>query len=379
MTFSSFIWKNLWVRRGRSFLTCAGVAAGVAAGVSMFAVARGFERDFTKTYAAQDTQMIVTGETKERPLPALADQRIGAELAKMDGVLGVAGALWEVQSLEGGATLGVLGWETGSYLWNHLIPRSGEAPGRQGSEDAVWLGQIAAGYLRKKAGDRIAFETGQPGVRELRVAGVFESASLAENAASAMRLDLLQSVLGCEGMVNCFNLHLDPQMTPPQFDVLRGKIQARFPNLNVMRADEIAENSAVVRAAKAMSIATTAIALLIGTLSVTNSVMMSVFERSHEIGLLMAVGWRTRRIAAMIALESLLLCLCGAAAGIVVAVTGMAALQKMEFLRGKFSADFRADIVLLAFLAAGAAGLLGAVYPAVLASRQQPNHTLREE
>ena len=379
MRFPSFVWSNLWCRRSRSLLTLAGVAVGVAAGVSMFGVARGFDREILIKYAALDTQMIVTGATKNRPFPSLVDQRIGEELAKMPGVLGVAGALWDVQNVEGATALGVMGWEAGSYLWKHLVLRSGDPLVRQGEQETVYLGQMASGSLRKSEGDSIAFDTDQATVRVFRVAGVFESPSLAENAGAIMRLELLQSLLGCQGKVNYFNLHLDPRMTPQEFEMLRMKIQGRFPELNVLRADEIASNNAGLRAARAMSIATTAIALLIGTLGVTNSVMMSVFERSREIGLLMAVGWKTTRIAAMILMESVFLCLCGAVAGSVAAIAGVTALQNMESFRGRISADFGADLILLAFLVAAGVGLLGGLYPAYLASRHQPCEALRHE
>lgn len=345
----------------------------------MFAVARGFDREILNKYAVRDTQMIVTGATKKRPLPTLVDQRVGDELAKLPGVLGVAGALWDVQNVEGSTALGVMGWETGSYLWKHLALRSGEQLISQGTEDTVYLGQIASGWLRKSEGGSIVFETDRPVASRFRVAGVFESASLAESAAAIMRLEILQSLLGCEGKVNYFNLHLDPQISPQQFEALREMIRARFPDLNVLRADEIASNNTGLRAARAMSIATSAIALLIGTLGVTNSVMMSVFERSREVGLLMAVGWKTHRIVAMILMESVFLCLGGAAAGSAVAVAGVTALQSMESLHGRISADFAADLILSAFLVAAAVGLLGGLYPAYLASRHQPCEALRHE
>lgn len=379
MRLSALAWKNLRRRRGRSLITAAGVAASVAAGVSLFAVARGFEREVLIKYVARDTQMIVTGATIKSPLPKLVDQRIGAELAAFPGVLGVSGALWDFLNPEGANALGVLGWENGSYLWGHLSTRSGNRPGSPGQTNSVYLGQMAAGFLKKGEGDTLSFASDQSEARVFKVAGVFESPSLAENAAAIMPLDGLQSLLGCEGRVNYFNLHLDPRMTPQQLESLREKIRARFPDLNVLRADEIAENNGGIRAVKAMGIATTAIALLIGTLGVTNSVMMSVFERSREIGLLMAVGWRTPRIAAMILMESVFLCLCGASAGVLFAVAGVVAMQKTEFLRGRFSADFGPDIIFFAFVVAGCAGLLGGLYPAFIAVRHQPMEALRSE
>jgi len=375
----SLVWKNLRCRPGRSLLTLAGVAVGVAAGVAMFGVARGFERDLLKKYAARDTQMIVTGATKKRPLPTLIDAEIGGELAKLAGVTGVAGALYDIQSLEGSTAVGVLGWQPGTYLWDHLSIRSGSKPGREGGGEEVVLGRMAAAFLKKGAGDSLAFETETHVPRVFRVAGEFESAALSENASAIMSLELLQSLLDCPGKVNYFNLRLDPQMSPEQFEALRETIRSRYPDLNVLKADEIAGNNTGIRVARAMSTATSIIALLIGILGVMNSVLMSVFERSREIGLLMAVGWKVRRVAGMVLIESLALCLGGAAVGVAVAVAGISTMQQMEFLRGKFSAEFGADLIAAAFLVAAGAGLLGGLYPAVLASSYQPSEALRHE
>ncbi len=379
MMYPSLVWRNLRCRPSRSLLTLAGVAVGVAAGVAMFGVARGFESDLLKKYAARDTQMIVTGATKKRPLPTLVDADIGDELGKLEGVTGVAGALYDIQSLEGSMAVGVLGWQPDTYLWNHLMIRPGQKPGGADGGDEVVLGRMAAAVLKKGVGDTLAFETETPVPRTFRVAGEFESAALSENASAIMSLERLQSLLDCPGKVNYFNLRLDPKMSPQQFENLRETIRSRYPDLNVLKADEIAGNNTGIRVARAMSTATSIIALLIGILGVMNSVLMSVFERSREIGLLMAVGWRVRRVVGMILMESLVLCVGGAVVGVAVAVAGVNAMQQMEFLRGKFSADFGADLIAAAFLVAAGAGLLGGLYPALLASRYQPCEALRHE
>jgi putative ABC transport system permease protein len=57
------------------------------------------------------------------------------------------------------------------------------------------------------------------------------------------------------------------------------------------------------------------LALLVGGVGMTNTVMMSMFERTREIGTLRAIGWRRRRVMALIFGESLLLGAIGGAIG----------------------------------------------------------------
>ena len=61
-----------------------------------------------------------------------------------------------------------------------------------------------------------------------------------------------------------------------------------------------------------------ALAVLIALIGIVNTLMLSVFERTHEIGLLRAVGMRRRQIRAMIRSESVILAVFGAVIGIIV-------------------------------------------------------------
>ena len=61
-----------------------------------------------------------------------------------------------------------------------------------------------------------------------------------------------------------------------------------------------------------------ALAVIIALIGIVNTLMLSVFERTHEIGLLRAVGMRRRQIRAMIRSESVILAVFGAVIGIIV-------------------------------------------------------------
>ncbi len=61
-----------------------------------------------------------------------------------------------------------------------------------------------------------------------------------------------------------------------------------------------------------------ALAVIIALIGIVNTLMLSVFERTHEIGLLRAVGMKRRQVRAMIRSEAVILALFGAIIGIVV-------------------------------------------------------------
>jgi putative ABC transport system permease protein len=349
----------------------------------MAAIAWGFQASLERTNAARGADVIVTRLTKRRPSPTPFEQARANDLAAMPGVRAVAGMVWELLTIENTPSIVVYGWEPGSFLWDHLSPRAGqfkttaEARGEAGGaagEGGVYLGVMCAEVLRKKVGDTVQIES-----RTLRVAGIFESAAMIENGAAILPLPILQTILGSEGKVNFLNVRLAPNATAEQFEHLRDTIQARFRGLRVFRGDEIGQNTIETQAAKAMSVATLMIALVIGTLGVMNTMLMSVFERKCEIGLLMAVGWRYSRILAMILLESLMLCLFGAVAGVVLGVAGVRTLQNLDSLRDKIEAQFGLGLVSGALVFAVVLGILGGVYPALRALAVQPLEALRSE
>jgi putative ABC transport system permease protein len=121
------------------------------------------------------------------------------------------------------------------------------------------------------------------------------------------------------------------------------------------------------------------IAILIGVLGVLNTMMVSVFERTREIGTLLALGWERSRIAAMILVESLLLCGVGAAIGIVMSMGLTAILSTFEVARSFVSPTVPPLVMVQGTALTLVAGLGGAILPALRAARMLPTEALRHE
>jgi len=379
MNLAKIVWANLRNRPGRSLLTLVGISVAVSAGAAIFAVVRGFECDLIDKYEVRGTQMIVSGATKRRPLPMLIDEAIGHALTSLPGVVTVAGALYEMGSVEGQTPLTLLGWPRGSYLWNHLSFPPEHNSSVEGMGTTIYLGTVAARYLKKSPGDTLGMETGEKSTRDLTVGGVFTSSVVVENAAGVMSLAQLQSLLGCVGKVNYFNLQLDPALSIEQVIALQEKIRHLHPELGVMRADEIAANNPGLQAARALGVATSIVALATATLGLTNTLLASVFERSKEISLLMALGWSRSRVVWMILMESVFLALAGAVLGLMVAWGGTFLFANVGMFQGRLVSEFGLDLVLVTLFIAAVAGVLAGLYPALQISRQEPAQALREE
>lgn len=371
--FLTVIYKNLLRRFVRSLLTVVGIAIGVGAVVALASIAWGFQKSWEQAYSSRGTDLVVTKITSRSPLPEPFGEQIQAELLTLPHVQEASGLLTDMISIEDSPTVMVFGWQTNSFLWDHLKLIAGRWPAGDNEKVAV-IGTVAAELMKKTIGSPVQIETG-----EFSVCGIFESSALIENGAIILPLRQLQEATERQGKVNFLNLKFKPGTRPEDVDLLRATIKQRFPSYKAFAAGEVAQNNTAIQIAKAMSWATSIIALVVGAVGVINTVLMSVFERTHEIGILLAIGWRRIRILRMILLESMLLSLIGGIVGIGFGFVAVKILQSTPLMRGKIEGDINANLLALAILIALALGVLGGLYPAYRGSRLHPSEALRYE
>jgi putative ABC transport system permease protein len=117
------------------------------------------------------------------------------------------------------------------------------------------------------------------------------------------------------------------------------------------------------------------VSLLVGGIGVMNIMLVSVTERTHEIGIRMAVGAQPGDILAQFLIEALTLAAIGGAIGVLLGI-GVGQLLASRF---GWSLAVRTDIVVIALLVSAGVGVLFGLYPARKASRLDPIEALRYE
>jgi putative ABC transport system permease protein len=120
-------------------------------------------------------------------------------------------------------------------------------------------------------------------------------------------------------------------------------------------------------------------ALVVGGLGMMNTMVMSVFERTREIGVLRALGWRQWRVLWMILRESVVLTLLGGAVGSLVGIFFGLLLNALPSVQGWMQLEYNAGLFAQALVTALGLGVVGGIYPAWWASNLRPVEALRYE
>ena len=175
-----------------------------------------------------------------------------------------------------------------------------------------------------------------------------------------------------------FLAHFPPQ--PPAGLLLRTgggaadsavtKALAAYPNLQIQTRAQFEQAAGVqVNQLLGLVYALLGLAVIIALIGIVNTLMLSVFERTHEIGLLRAVGMRRRQVRAMIRSEAVILSVFGAIVGIVIGTA--LGLALVASLRQQGITDIVVPVSnLVVFLVLAAVlGLIAASWPARRAAR----------
>lgn len=362
------ILKNLWRRKTRTFLTLLGIAVGVAAVLAFSAFGEGMASGFEKTFNTSEADLIVAQKDSMKLLLSNVDDSVGRDLKSMSGVDKVAGVVLGFLNLPDSPYFVVMGHEPRSFALGHFRLIEG-AP--LTSRKQILLGKVTAKNFKRKIGDSFRINK-----IDFEVAGIYETGVSMEDGGAVIALDAAQRAFDKKKQVSYYALKLqDVRRT----DEIKNKIETRWKKLMATRSGDANMQSESLQLYRSFGWFLGIFAVLVGGLGMMITMLMSVMERTREIGVLRALGWRRRRIVLMIVCEALVLALIGGALGIAL---GLGLIQLTQFvpavetlLKGVVTPQMFAQAMSIALVL----GVVGGILPALRAARLQPVDAMRAE
>ena len=238
--------------------------------------------------------------------------------------------------------------------------------------DGVILGADASRITGLKLGDRVRLRGWA-----LSVTGVLEATGSQDDGLVFAPLSTAQGILGKQGRISMAEVAALCSGCPIP-EMVR-QITAVLPGANVVAIQQVVKGRMeTISHFQKFSYGISALVLLVGCLMVLVTMMGSVRERTVEIGIFRAMGFRKSHVLRIILLE----------AGIVAAVAGIAGyfagvgatrLLLPLFAEGKSHGAIALDPVMAgaAFLASIILGIAASLYPALMAAQLDPNEALR--
>jgi putative ABC transport system permease protein len=373
LSFTGFVLKNLRRRRLRTLLTLSGIGMAVGAFVGLVGFSSAFEQQWLRIYSSSGTDISVIQGTF---LNTTLNQSAAGTLTKLPVVAKVSPTIYNLMDVTPDVNALVYGWKADAFEFDSLRIVSGRRL-RDGQRE-VMIGDLLAQDLNKKPGDTLDLQGTQ-----FNVVAIYHAASTLEAAAIIMPLDQLQHLSGMDGKVSTIDVQLRPAPAgeaPDQYlKRAQASIQAALPGVRAVPAAERATDNQFVKLAQASAWGTSLLALLIGILGIANTMAMSVFERTREIGILRAQGWRRWQVLAHIEIEAVALGLGGGFLGIGLGWCALRVLASLPQTASFFAATLHWPLLAQAVAIAVLAGLIAGALPAWRAGQLSPVDALRHD
>ncbi|MBR4397162.1 MAG: ABC transporter permease [Methanobrevibacter sp.] len=369
MSFLKFILKNPFRRRTSAILAIVGIAIGIIVIVALGGITNGLVDTFEETIHAGGADFQISG--KETGDSAYGTNTIDANWTeKIANVSGVDEAypIYVVLTSVGDDYMNTLiGIDPNGTTLADISMKEGRIF-EDGKNEAI-LGEIYANDNNYSVGDNIKIDH-----EDFEIVGIFESGDSNMAGGVFTSISKVGELMDDEDSISNIYVKVEKGVDAQEVaDRIDDKYGDNITTItSVMEMEQMADMLGML---KASTWAISLLAIVVGGLGIINTMLMSVFERTREIGVLKAVGWSNKKILTMIVGESLVITIVSAIVGSVIGFLACTLLCPQIGIRPLFTPD----IFIQAFGIAIIVGIIGGLYPAIKAVKLPPTEALRYE
>jgi putative ABC transport system permease protein len=361
--------RNLRRRPTRTTLSIVGVALAVGSALALVALSHAIQDSTRESLDEHGADLAVTQRGAPDIFGGFLSEDMEDRIAAVPGVARVAGELVLFAPSEGDRHVLASGWRENSSFWSKVPVREGRRP-NPGESQVVLLGDTVAEATEKKIGDDIEIL----GV-SFRVIGITNYASVVNRSLLIMPLADLQEATYRKGQVTFFHVTLRSGAGPAERERVKSDIAA-LGRLSVSMTSEVLQKDRNFLTMNAVSHTVSIIAMAMAVMNVLNTLLMTIQERTREIGIVTAIGWSDRLIMSSIVIEGLVMCAAGCAVGVLLGFLASFLFHAMPTIGGYIQFTPTLGLIVPTVAAAFVLCTIGALYPAWRAIRMSPAEAL---
>jgi putative ABC transport system permease protein len=382
MLFSQVVIKNLRRRLARTVMTILGLAVAVTATTTLWNIAWGYADSAKDFYAQRGVDIVVVRAGVANRLTSNLPATLAERIESVPGVEGVDGSLTEMVSVAKAILIGIplRGISPSGFIAKTLTVGSGRAL-RSDDRGVVMIGNGLAATLQKKPGDSIDVEG-----KQFTIAGIVDAANPFDANCIFATVEDVRALMGREQTFSEFQVKAARTVRDDAalrelcnaIEALQND-QHQPLGLKAQAAHQFVNTATETKLGGATAWAITAIVVALSFASILNTMLMSVIERTKELGILRAIGWRRTRVLRMILSESAMISLAAAVIGTLLSWVLVQILSNWSRTALLVPATLSTAALLPGFAVAIIAGIAGALYPALHAASVPPIESLRYE
>ncbi len=396
-------WEGLMMNKVRSFLTTLGVIIGVAAVIIMLAVSAGAEADIADQINALGANLIMVMSSMRRAGPGMGGSSASLKYSDLtvirDNITGINGVSAEQntsQDVKGGGTtlssIAIVGTTSGFVNVHEYTVAQGRFITDQDNDRANKIAVLGYDVAQELFGDANA--VGQSvtlGTVKCTVVGVMEEKGVVGTTDYDNRVyvpitlvfnKFVNARFGGTALrvvyVSAENKEVMDSVME-QLNTLLMQIlgtDASSPGFTMTTQDSIIDmRASTTETFRNLLSWVAAVSLVVGGIGIMNIMLVSVTERTREIGLRQALGARPRDVQLQFLLEAVMLSLLGGLTGVLAGVGGSWLFNEL----GSMRTELVMSSIPLAFGAAAVVGIFFGYYPATQAAKLDPIVALRRE
>jgi putative ABC transport system permease protein len=397
-------WEGLSLNKVRSFLTTLGVIIGVAAVIIMLAVSSGAEAEIADQINALGPNLVMVMPSFSMGgfgrgaggVPGFPYDDIDAIAQNVTGINGVAGEQTTNQTVKGGGTtlesITVVGTTAGYPAVREYSLAEGRFVSDEDNDRENRVAVLGASVAQELFGDQNPIgQSIKIDSTKFTVVGLMEEKGMVGNTDYDARVYIPLTVVFDKFTSSRFGgdtvrvLYVSAESRQAMDGVMselttllsqRHNVDPMAPDFQLLTQDTIIDTAAsTTETFRDLLAWVAAVSLIVGGIGIMNIMLVSVTERTREIGLRQALGARPRDVQLQFLLEALTLSLAGGLLGVLVGVAG----SYLSNSLGTMRAELVPASIPLAFLAAAAVGIFFGYYPANKAAQLDPIVALRRE